>query len=222
MDSFTPERESREAQRLGRLGNWSWRLSTNEVLWSAELYRIFGIDRKSKPPLFAEHGALVSADSWLRLQQVVATLLSDGTDYCVELEYRTPAGEAGWVESRGEPIRNEAGLIVGLRGTCLEISERVRRVRVEMELQLTIRDKENRDVLLRHFSEEIRTALNGVTGFASLLRPVVKDSAKHQQWIDRIIAGSDKIVELLKNMEDASEQLPDSDFAQLVSFIERE
>ena len=32
-----------EAQRLARLGNWDWNILTNELTWSDEVYRLFGI-----------------------------------------------------------------------------------------------------------------------------------------------------------------------------------
>ena len=34
-----------EAQQLSRVGSFSWRLATDEIMWSEQLYRIFEIDR---------------------------------------------------------------------------------------------------------------------------------------------------------------------------------
>jgi PAS domain S-box-containing protein len=34
-----------EGQRLGRIGSFSWRVETDEITWSEELYRIFGFER---------------------------------------------------------------------------------------------------------------------------------------------------------------------------------
>ncbi len=207
MDSFTPEGEFREAQRLGRLGHWSWRLATDEIVWSAELYRIFGVDEGTRPPAFQEHSGLVSAESWPRLQQAVDRLLGEGHVYSVELEYCTSAGHTGWVEARGEPIRDARGTIVGLRGTCLEITERVRRVRAEVELQLEVRAKQDRAALVRRFSEQIRTALNGVTGYANLLKQIHHGDAKQLRWVNGIIGSSDDIVAFLNGLEGVSDML---------------
>ena len=209
MESFTTDGEFREAQRLGRLGSWSWRLSTNEIVWSEELYRIFGFDRGSEPPPFERHREFISAESWPRLAQAVDRLLAEGLGYCVEVEYRTPTGDAGWAEARGEPIRDADGAIVGLRGTCQEITERVRRVRAEVELQLEVRAKQDRATLVRRFSEQIRTALNGVSGFAALLRAVVEHDPQQLRWVNRIAGASDEIVGLLKGIE----QIDDLHFA---------
>lgn len=34
-----------EGQHLARMGNFSWRVATDEILWSEQLYRIFGFDQ---------------------------------------------------------------------------------------------------------------------------------------------------------------------------------
>lgn len=37
-------RQLEEAQRISKVGSWEWDLSTNEVHWSKEMYRIYGYD----------------------------------------------------------------------------------------------------------------------------------------------------------------------------------
>jgi len=32
-----------EAQRIAHLGNWDWNIVKNELLWSDEIYNIFGL-----------------------------------------------------------------------------------------------------------------------------------------------------------------------------------
>jgi diguanylate cyclase (GGDEF)-like protein/PAS domain S-box-containing protein len=43
-----------DAQRLARLGSWSWNQTTGEVTWSAEMYRLFGRDPAQGPVLIEE------------------------------------------------------------------------------------------------------------------------------------------------------------------------
>ena len=53
------EREAwlREAQRVGRIGNWRWDVSTDIVWWSDELYRIFGKIPDEEPLTYGRHEA---------------------------------------------------------------------------------------------------------------------------------------------------------------------
>ncbi|MEX2673367.1 MAG: PAS domain S-box protein [Phycisphaeraceae bacterium] len=36
-----------EAHRIAKLGNWEWHVASNQLHWSDEVYRIFGLNRKS-------------------------------------------------------------------------------------------------------------------------------------------------------------------------------
>ena len=41
-----------DAQRVANFGSWEWRLGQNEVVWSDQLYRIFGVERDQDPHSF--------------------------------------------------------------------------------------------------------------------------------------------------------------------------
>jgi diguanylate cyclase (GGDEF)-like protein/PAS domain S-box-containing protein len=44
---YRSEASLREAQSIAQVGSWTWDLKTQEVIWSDEMYRIFGIDKYS-------------------------------------------------------------------------------------------------------------------------------------------------------------------------------
>ena len=125
----------REAQRLGQIGSWEWEISTDITTWSEELYRIYGRDPTRLPPNYAEHPQLYSAESWARLSAAVERALATGEPYRLELEYRRPDGATGWVEGRGEAVRDADGRIVALHGVAQEITLRrsVREARAERD-----------------------------------------------------------------------------------------
>lgn len=41
------ERELKRAQQVAHVGNWVWNIKTNQLAWSDEMYRIFGVDKSS-------------------------------------------------------------------------------------------------------------------------------------------------------------------------------
>src|SRR3954470_2879505 len=41
------EQQLDEAQQLARIGSWEWELATNEVTWSDQLFRIYGLEPRS-------------------------------------------------------------------------------------------------------------------------------------------------------------------------------
>jgi PAS domain S-box-containing protein len=106
-----------EAQRLGQIGNWSWTVEPDTTSWSKQLFRIMGRDPAEPSPSFADHGEIYTSESWARLQAAVEEALGSGVSYRLELEYRRPDGATGWLDARGEAVRNDSGRITGLRGT---------------------------------------------------------------------------------------------------------
>ena len=120
------ERELIEAQRLAGVGSWQWESRTDTVIWSQELYHLMGFDPILPVPPYKEHGHLFAAESWERLQRAVQGALQTGTSYELDLEIARPESIVKWEIARGEPVRDESGQIIGLRGTVQDITERKR------------------------------------------------------------------------------------------------
>ncbi len=49
------EEDLRESQRIAHVGSWHLDIASNQVVWSEELYRMFGFDPKLPPPPYNEH-----------------------------------------------------------------------------------------------------------------------------------------------------------------------
>ncbi len=127
------ERELTEAQRVGRIGNWSWDIATDTIVWSDEYYRIFGFDPKKKPPKYEEHLKVYTSESAARLDAAVKKNAEMGKPYELDLEIANPKeGAAQWITARSETIRDLSGKIIGLRGTAQDITKR-KRAEIERE-----------------------------------------------------------------------------------------
>ena len=46
------EKDLAEAQKISHVGNWNWNIVTNEISWSDETYRIFGVDPQEFVPTY--------------------------------------------------------------------------------------------------------------------------------------------------------------------------
>ena len=119
----TREAELKEAQRIAHFGSWARDREGNVILWSEELYRIFGGDPKWRPPSFSELSSVYTPESMAKLAPAIDRLLNEGVPYELDLEFRRPDGSLRWIASRAEPIRDPSGRITGLRGTAQDITE---------------------------------------------------------------------------------------------------
>ena len=117
------EEELREAQRLARVGSWSWDPKTDNVTWSEGLYRIAGVDPKLPPPRFREQCRFYTPESFARLDAAVEKAIQTGSPYALELEMVRADGAVRSVKARGEVERDASGQIVLVRGTVHDITD---------------------------------------------------------------------------------------------------
>ncbi len=113
-----------ESQRIAHVGTWRLDLATNQVVWSEELYRMYGFDPTIPPPPYTEHMKLFSPESWEVLSKALDRTSRLGIPYELELKTVTKDGSSGWMWVRGEAIEDAAGNIVSLRGAAQDITER--------------------------------------------------------------------------------------------------
>ena len=123
-DLRSKEKQLTEAQRLAQVGSWEWDSKTDTVIWSEEIYNIYGISPDRPPVSYAEHVHLYTPESWERLQAAVADAISQGKSYELELELIRTDGQHAWGSARGEVVSNNGHL--HLRGTLQDITQRKR------------------------------------------------------------------------------------------------
>ncbi|MDD0808854.1 PAS domain S-box protein [Curvibacter sp. RS43] len=112
-----------QAQRLGQIGSWNWQAEGNHTFWSDQMYRMLGCDPDLPPPTFAEQARFLEAADYTQLRARVDLALGSGTPYAIELRYRRPDGQPGWLEARGEALHDASGAVSGLRGTIQDITQ---------------------------------------------------------------------------------------------------
>ena len=138
----------RESQRIARVGNWRLNISTNNVSWSEELYKMYGLDPSLPPPLYNEQDKIFTPESWDRLSNALSQTVETGIPYELELETLTADGSSGWMWVRGEAEFDTEGTIISLRGAAQDISERKRLENKLKESELQFRNMANAGLAL--------------------------------------------------------------------------
>lgn len=112
------------AQRIAQLGSWEFDLKTQQFVWSAEVFHIFGYDpTESVPPLKEILERIHSVDRhWY--EQVFKTMLNSEESYGGEFRLYRQDGALRYVQVRGEVVGNLSNKSARLVGTLLDISDR--------------------------------------------------------------------------------------------------
>jgi len=114
----------RLAQRLGEVGSWEMDVASGVVIWSEQLYDLFGLDPRAAPPAGAKQHELYSPESWRMLLEAIQRAVQYGLCYRLDLEYVHHSGRRGWLDARGAVQRDAEGHVTMLYGTAQEISAR--------------------------------------------------------------------------------------------------
>ncbi|MBD2180010.1 PAS domain S-box protein [Planktothrix sp. FACHB-1355] len=112
------------AQRIAHLGSWETDLQTQEIVWSEEVFRIFGREPASGPPSYKEFRQSVHPDDLDRHDALLQQTIEQGQPY--EYEYRLlhPDGKLRYLLARAEAILDPNGKSVRVVGTVLDLTDR--------------------------------------------------------------------------------------------------
>lgn len=113
-----------KAQEIAHLGSWYLDIETNEVVWTEELYKMYGFDPAMPPPPYPEHKKLFTPESWDILSSSLAKTREFGIPYELELKTIKSDQSNGWMWVRGESVFDENKKIAGLWGAAQDITER--------------------------------------------------------------------------------------------------
>src|SRR5947209_5051128 len=113
-----------EAQRLSRTGSFGWKVSTGEIIWSEETFRIFQYDRTTKPTveLIVQR---VHPEDAVHVQQTTERASQDGKDFEHEFRLLMPDGAVKYVHVVAHAERDESGEIEFV-GAVMDVTERKR------------------------------------------------------------------------------------------------
>ncbi len=112
----------KQAQALTHLGNWNWFIDEDDITWSDELYRIFGLEPQSETITFERFIALVHPDDREKRQQEIQRALQTRhmDDYTMKILLDN--GTIKILQGKGEVLVDEKNKPYKLIGTCQDIT----------------------------------------------------------------------------------------------------
>ncbi|MFA5096075.1 MAG: PAS domain S-box protein [Candidatus Omnitrophota bacterium] len=122
------ERRMQRAQDIAHLGSWELDLATNNLVWSDETYRIFGLQPQEFKATYGAFLEAVHPDDRAAVDAAYAGSLRDGKE-SYEIEHRIirkANGEIRFIHEKCEHIRDGSGRIIRSVGMVHDITGRKR------------------------------------------------------------------------------------------------
>ncbi len=113
-----------EAQRIASIGNWEWDIDTNELWWSAEVYRLFQLDPRSFEATYEAFLDHVHPEDRGPVNDAVRKALANEEPYSIDHRIVRPDGTERIVHERAEVTFDKKGEPVRMAGTVHDITER--------------------------------------------------------------------------------------------------
>ena len=106
------------------VGSWSWDVVEDNLVWSDEVFQIFGVSRDNFEVTYTNLLKLIHPEDRLYVEESVARSLRDNVDYVIDYRICLPGGEVRVVYEQNE-VHFEDGRPIRMIGTATDISERI-------------------------------------------------------------------------------------------------
>src|SRR6266852_1836409 len=125
-----------EAQRLSNTGSFGWEVSTGEVLWSEETFRIFQYDRTTKPTVELILQRVHPEDA-VHVKQTIESASMSGKDFKHEYRLVMPDNSLKYVNVVAHALSDKSGRIEFV-GAVMDVPERKRAEEALREAQANL------------------------------------------------------------------------------------
>ncbi len=112
-----------DAQRIAHMGSWEWDLINDEMHWSDELYRVFGMARDQIVSSFESFLELAHPDDRESIKEQFKATTSRGSPFGIDFRIALPDGAIRFMHAEAELQRAGDGRPIRLTGTAQDITE---------------------------------------------------------------------------------------------------
>lgn len=193
-----------ESQQLTHSGSWEADMLTGQNYWSAETFRIFGLEPNGSGPDTAQFSAMIHPEDQEAYRMHIKYAVNNHLPANFDLRIVLPNGKIKYINAIGKPQMDNTGRVVKLYGAIMDIDERKKS---EREL---IKAKEEAEAaaiaksqFLSTMSHEIRTPMNAVIGFTNLLLQQ-NPQPEQMEYLNMLKYSADNLLVLINDILDFS------------------
>jgi PAS domain S-box-containing protein len=124
------ERRLREAQAVAHVGSWEWSVTKNKVVWSEELYKIYGLGHDQFDGTYEGFLSRLYPEDLALTKAVIADAYQHPKPFIYDHRIVRPDGDIRMLHTRAEVITDEHGAPLRMVGSCWDVTERFQAERV--------------------------------------------------------------------------------------------
>lgn len=121
------------AQRLADMGDYDWHIESDTNTWSDQLFRIYGYEPGEISPSYDVFMQHIHPDDRDTVRAIHQHAYATGEPYQMIERIVRPDGEVRYLASNGQVVTDDNGTPVRMRGTCIDITARIRAEQAQEE-----------------------------------------------------------------------------------------
>ena len=157
------EKRLKEAQKLGKIGDWELDIKSQKLSWSEQVFQLFGRDLKQGPPNYEENITYYYPEDSRLLKSHINRAIENGVTIKSDYHVKLPSRKSVYHSNTINPVIDDMCRVIKLVGTVQDVTERKR---AEEELQKR--------------EQEIRMITNNVPALVSYL-----DADGYYQFVNK-------------------------------------
>ena len=112
-----------KAEKIAHLGYWEWDIATNELIWSEEVFRLYGLDPEKVVPTYETVISTLSTETKDWFNKAVNDAVNNNAPFEGEYSIIRPDGSVRYTHTIGEVFRDKNGKPVSMFGVVQDITE---------------------------------------------------------------------------------------------------
>ena len=199
------------AQKMSKLGSWSFDLKTNEVYWSDELYNIFEFPNEPNSDLFENYLSRFNEEDLDKFNTLLSRALSHAEAYSIEHLITLPDGQEKWIFGYGNPIINEAREVVKIEGFAQDITDH------KKSKQIILDNVKEKEILLKELHHRVKNNMQVISSMLSLQSNIID-----HPMVNKVFQDSQLRIESMATVHDLlyqSKSLSDICFSDYINTL---